>query len=86
MSRAMQSGQSLALIDKICAVYEDADNEDSGFAAEIMRVIRAVAAGGRVTLLAGGPAAELLKSKMAQDRALWTVVSVADDSIPDSAH
>jgi hypothetical protein len=82
----MSQSQSLALIDRICSVYEEAENEDAGLAAEIMRVIRAVAVKGRVTLLADGPAAELLKAKMPQERGLWAVVSIADDSVPESAH
>lgn len=79
MSRAMRDNKSLALIDRICVAYEAAQNEDSGFAAEIMRVIRAIAANGRVTLLAGGPAAELLQTTFPKEPMLWTVVNIEDD-------
>ena len=81
MSQAMRDSKSLALIDRICAVYEAAHDEDAGLAAEIMRVIRAVAINGRVTLLAGGPAAELLRTAFPKEPMLWTVVNIADDGV-----
>lgn len=83
MDPAMQS-DSLSLIDRICAAYESACNEDAGFAAEIMRVIRAVAVSGQVTLLAGGPAAELLRAQLSHEPLLWASVHIEDDSVPDS--
>jgi hypothetical protein len=82
----MKDNSSLALIDRICAVFEAANSEDAELAAEVMRVIRAVAVSGRVTLLAGGPAAELLQAQMPDEALLWVVVSVEDDSVPASAH
>ena len=83
MSSPMQS-DSLALIDRICAVYEAAGNEDTGLAAEIVRVIRAIAVSGQVTLLAGGPAAELLREQLSHEPLLWASVQIEDDSIPES--
>jgi hypothetical protein len=80
----MRDNSSLALIDRICTIYEAAKNEDVEFAAEVMRVIRAVAVNGRVTLLSDGPTAKLLASELPDDPLLWKFVDMADDSVPDS--
>jgi hypothetical protein len=83
MSDAMRDNRSLALIDRICAVYETAGKEDDvDLANEIMRVIHAVAVDRQVTLLAGGPAAELLQKEFSADPMLWTIVNVADIPVP----
>jgi hypothetical protein len=82
MSDAMRDSYSLALIDHVCAAYEKAGkDDDTDLANEIMRVIRAIAVQSRVTLLAGGPAARLLRDNLADDPVLWTIVSVEDDCL-----
>jgi hypothetical protein len=82
----MRDSASLALIDRICALFEAAENDDTMLAAEVMRIIRAVATGGRVTILSNGPAATLLSYEMAGNSLFWAFVSVEDDSVPESAH
>lgn len=86
MGSPMRDSACLALIDRICAAFEATENEDAEFAAEVMRVIRAVAVSGRVTLLSSGPTARLLSSELPHDPLLWSVVDLADDSVPESAH
>ena len=86
MSSAVRDSSSLALINRICTLFEASRNEDTELACEIMRVIRAVSVSGKVTLLADGPAAQLLRAGLAHDLILWTVVNIEDDSVPDSAH
>jgi hypothetical protein len=75
---------SLALIERVCAMYEAHNNDDPMLAAEIVRVIRAIAVQSKVVLLAGGPAAALLMEQLKRDILLWTIVRIEDDSIPDS--
>lgn len=84
VSDAMRDHHSLALIEAVCSAYEAERNDDANFAAEIMRVIRAIATQGRVTLLSDGPTARLLRENLSGESLLWTIVSLDDDSIPDS--
>ncbi len=81
----MRNNANLILIDKVCRAYENTQNEDTGFAAEVLRVIRAIATNGQVTLIAGGMTADLLKTAFPRDKLLWSIVSVEDDSVPASA-
>jgi hypothetical protein len=85
MSKAMRDSRSLTLIERICAVFEASRQDDPELAAEVMRIIRAIATGGQVTILSDGPAARLLSFPMAKDSFFWSIVSVADDSVPESA-
>jgi hypothetical protein len=78
MDSTMLHSESLKLIDRICLAFELAENEDANFAAEVMRVIRAIAIGGRVKVISGGPTAELLRLKFPLEPLLWNVVSIED--------
>ncbi len=83
--RPMQIKSSLVLIDSICEAFETIPEPDQQMTSEIMRVIRAVAVGRPVVIMAGSAADRLLKARMPEETLLWALVQTADDSIPESA-
>ncbi len=83
--RAMQTKHSLVLIDGICAAFETVSEPDQNLTSEVMRVIRALAVGRPVVIMAGSSADKLLRAKFPEDVFLWALVQTADDSIPESA-
>lgn len=68
---------SLELIDRLCGCFESQLSGDGDeAAAEMMRVIRAVAEDGKVVLEADGHLASVLSSSFGGDAELWRHVEL----------
>jgi len=69
--------ESLELIDKLCGCFEtQLSGGGDEAAAEMMRVIRAVADDDKVVLLADGPVAPILTASFGEDKELWRHVEL----------